>query len=141
MTRSGGRFLSGVWNAPHWCNPKFTSLAKSYDSTVDESSRRKIATSMASIMQDDTPSILSSFLDNSRSFSKKVHGADANFGNIGLLNNGMANIGFGNTGSVNLGIGNISPHFAIDPNNPMMGNYGLFNNGLQNFGIANTGMK
>jgi peptide/nickel transport system substrate-binding protein len=68
----------GVWNSAHWKDPQFDKLAVQYDATLDQASRTKIATQMATIMQDQTPVIIAYWIDSLRATSKKVGGVEAN---------------------------------------------------------------
>jgi peptide/nickel transport system substrate-binding protein len=64
---------TGVWNSSHWKNPQFDKLSLQYDATVDQASRSKIATQMATIQQDETPVIIAFWIDQLRAVSTKVH--------------------------------------------------------------------
>lgn len=68
----------GVWNSSHWSNAEFDSLALQYDAVLDETSRKKIATQMATIEQDETPCIISYWIDALRATTNKVGGVQAN---------------------------------------------------------------
>jgi peptide/nickel transport system substrate-binding protein len=64
----------GVWNSSHFKNAAFDSAAASYDSTLDEASRRGFAKTAATILNDETPSIISYWISVNRAMSTKVNG-------------------------------------------------------------------
>lgn len=68
----------GVWNSAKWCNKEFDRLAKDLDASLDESTRRGIAEKMATIMQDETPSIIAYWINALRATGKKVRGVESN---------------------------------------------------------------
>ena len=68
----------GTYNSSHWKDPQFDRLALQYDATRDEASRTKIATQMATIMQEQTPVIIAYWIDVLRATTKKVGGVEAN---------------------------------------------------------------
>jgi peptide/nickel transport system substrate-binding protein len=68
----------GIWNSSHWKNSQFDTLAKQYDATLDEAQRRDIGVQMATIQTDETPIILSYWIEVLRATSAKVGGVVAN---------------------------------------------------------------
>jgi peptide/nickel transport system substrate-binding protein len=68
----------GVWNSSRWSNAEFDQLAKDYDATLDEASRRDIGVQMATIQTDETPVILAYWIEVMRAASAKVQGVEAN---------------------------------------------------------------
>jgi peptide/nickel transport system substrate-binding protein len=68
----------GVWNSSHWSNSEFDQLAKDYDATLDEAKRKDIGTQMATIQTDETPIILSYWIEALRATAKAVNGVEAN---------------------------------------------------------------
>ena len=68
----------GTYNSAHWKNPQFDKLALQCDAMVDQTSRGKIATQMATIMQEQTPIIVAYWINTLRATSKKVGGVEAN---------------------------------------------------------------
>jgi peptide/nickel transport system substrate-binding protein len=65
---------NGVWNSSHFKNAAFDAAAKSYDTTLDEAKRRQYATQAASILTDETPSIISYWISVNRAMKKNVNG-------------------------------------------------------------------
>jgi len=68
----------GVWNSSHWKDAQFDKLALQHDATLDQATRTKIATQMATIMQDQTPVIITYWIDSLRAATNKVGGVEAN---------------------------------------------------------------
>lgn len=66
-----------IWNSAHWCNKEFDRLAGEFQATLDEGSRQQIATQMATIMQDETPVIISYWLKRLRAVRSTVEGVEA----------------------------------------------------------------
>jgi peptide/nickel transport system substrate-binding protein len=64
---------SSVWNSAHWANAQFDKLFTQYSATVDEASRKQIATQMGALQQDETPVILGFWMDSLRATSSKIH--------------------------------------------------------------------
>jgi peptide/nickel transport system substrate-binding protein len=64
---------TSVWNSSHWADAQFDTLYKQYEATVDETSRRQIATQMGTIQQDETPIILAFWMDSLRATRTTVH--------------------------------------------------------------------
>ena len=69
---------NGVWNNTGWKNSEFDRLAKQYDATLDEASRRDIGTQMATIQTDETPCVIAYWIEALRAMNKKVMGVEAN---------------------------------------------------------------
>ena len=65
---------TATWNASHWSNPTFTKTFNSYESTADVATRKKLATKLSAIQQDETPIMLAFFISQLRSQKKTVHG-------------------------------------------------------------------
>jgi peptide/nickel transport system substrate-binding protein len=65
---------NGVWNSSHFKDPAFDAAAKSYDTTLDEAKRRQYATTAASILTDETPSIISYWISVNRAMKSTVMG-------------------------------------------------------------------
>jgi peptide/nickel transport system substrate-binding protein len=65
---------NGVWNSSHFKNAAFDAAAKSYDTTLDPAKRRQYATTAASILTDETPSIISYWISTNRAMKTSVNG-------------------------------------------------------------------
>jgi peptide/nickel transport system substrate-binding protein len=65
---------NGVWNSSHFKNAAFDAAAKSYDTTLDETKRRQYATQAASILTDETPTIISYWISTNRAMKTNVNG-------------------------------------------------------------------
>ena len=65
---------NGVWNSSHFKDPAFDAAAKGYDTTLDEAKRRQYAYTAASILTDETPSIISYWINVNRAMKKNVNG-------------------------------------------------------------------
>jgi peptide/nickel transport system substrate-binding protein len=65
---------NGVWNSSHFKDPAFDAAAKGYDTTLDEAKRRQYATTAASILTDETPSIISYWISVNRAMKTNVMG-------------------------------------------------------------------
>jgi peptide/nickel transport system substrate-binding protein len=68
----------GVWNSSRWKNAEFDELAKQYDATLDEASRRETGVKMATLQTDETPIILAYWIEVMRAATTKVQGVEAN---------------------------------------------------------------
>lgn len=68
----------GIWNSAHWCSDRYTQLGKTYEATVDESSRRKVAAKMATIQTTEVPAIVAFWEPRGLPALTKVHGVDEN---------------------------------------------------------------
>jgi peptide/nickel transport system substrate-binding protein len=68
----------GVWNSSRWKNAEFDELAKQYDATLDEASRRETGVKMATLQTDETPIILGYWIEVMRAATTKVQGVEAN---------------------------------------------------------------
>jgi peptide/nickel transport system substrate-binding protein len=53
---------SSLWDGAHWHSAAYDKLAAQYSATLDQTSRAKIATQMATTEQDETPHVLSFFI-------------------------------------------------------------------------------
>jgi peptide/nickel transport system substrate-binding protein len=69
---------TGVWNSAHFKNTQFDTLALQFDATLDNTARKGIATQMATIMLDETPTIIAYWINALRATTKKVQGVEAN---------------------------------------------------------------
>ena len=65
---------NGVWNSSHFKNAAFDAAAKSYDTTLDETKRRQYAEQAASILTDETPTIISYWISTNRAMKTNVNG-------------------------------------------------------------------
>ncbi|HZL05451.1 MAG TPA: hypothetical protein VFE45_08535, partial [Coriobacteriia bacterium] len=58
----------------HWNNAEFASLFNDYMSTVDEAKRLERATKLATIEQDETPTLQTLWITQLRAMKKNVYG-------------------------------------------------------------------
>jgi peptide/nickel transport system substrate-binding protein len=65
---------TGVWNSSHFKNPQFDTLAGQYDSTIDEAKRRDYAKQAATLLMDETPSIIAYWISVNRAMRQNVQG-------------------------------------------------------------------
>lgn len=63
-----------AWTSSHWNNAEFVSLYSEYMSTVDEAKRLELATKMATIEQDETPTLQTAWITELRAMKKNVYG-------------------------------------------------------------------
>lgn len=63
----------GAWNSSHWKNPQFDTALTQYNATLDESTRKRLATQMAAIEWDETPCIIAYWLNCTRGCRNNVH--------------------------------------------------------------------
>jgi peptide/nickel transport system substrate-binding protein len=67
----------GTWNAAHYKNPQYDTLAKQFIATADVSTQQQIAGQIEQMLLDDTPIIFAYFYDYLSATSSKVNGARA----------------------------------------------------------------
>lgn len=67
----------GPWNNLRWCDSQFDALLSQYEASLDESSRRALAMKLATIMQDETVSIVAYWIDVLRAMGSNVSGVTA----------------------------------------------------------------
>ena len=65
------------WNASHWKNPRFDTLAKQLDSTIDLSRRKAIARQIELLQTEQTPSIIPYFSKIARPVSSRFRNVQA----------------------------------------------------------------
>ena len=65
---------TSAWTSSHWDNQEFVGLFDQYMSTTDEQSRLALATKMATIEQNDTPTIQAFWITQLRAMRKNVYG-------------------------------------------------------------------
>jgi peptide/nickel transport system substrate-binding protein len=65
---------TGVWNSSHFKNPQFDTLAGEYDSTLDETKRRDFAKQAATLLMDETPTIIAYWISVNRAMRQNVQG-------------------------------------------------------------------
>ena len=63
-----------AWSSSHWNNTEFASLFSDYMSTPDEAKRLELATKMATIEQDETPTLQTAWITQLRAMKKNVYG-------------------------------------------------------------------
>jgi peptide/nickel transport system substrate-binding protein len=64
----------GIWNSAHWCNEEYDRLVGQFDGELDEGRRRELATRAATLQQEETPAIISYWVDGIRPTGENVHG-------------------------------------------------------------------
>jgi peptide/nickel transport system substrate-binding protein len=67
----------GSWNVPHLCNTQFDSLVTQFDAELDQAKRGDIANKIATLMNDETPAIISFFYKTTKAVRNRVQGQDA----------------------------------------------------------------
>jgi peptide/nickel transport system substrate-binding protein len=67
----------GTWNAAHYKNPQYDTLAKQFISTADPSTQQQIAGQIEQMLLDDTPIIFAYFYHYLSATTSKVSGARA----------------------------------------------------------------
>jgi peptide/nickel transport system substrate-binding protein len=65
-------YSNGVWNSAHFKNAEFDSLGAKFTSTLDETSRKQIASDMVTLSMDETPYIIPYFSPAERAMKKTV---------------------------------------------------------------------
>jgi peptide/nickel transport system substrate-binding protein len=70
---TSGLQTGGVWNAPHYSNPKFDSTLKSYIGAVALSDQRKYSKQLELILLNDTPTIFAWFSNVVAATTKNVN--------------------------------------------------------------------
>jgi peptide/nickel transport system substrate-binding protein len=73
QTISPAWLCSGVWNSAHWCNEPHDKLMAQLDSELDLQRRREIALEVATIQNEEVPTIVAYWLDGLRATSKRVN--------------------------------------------------------------------
>jgi peptide/nickel transport system substrate-binding protein len=74
-----------VWNSAHFCSSTLDDAIHKYDATLDKATRVELATQVAQIMQDETPTIIAFFQDFLQATTPQVEGiTPAPVGNIVL---------------------------------------------------------
>ena len=63
-----------VWSSSHWNNAEFSTLFNQYMSTVDEAKRLEFATKMATIEQNETPTLQAFWITQLRAMKKNLYG-------------------------------------------------------------------
>lgn len=63
-----------IWNAAHYSNSTFDTLAKQYEATSDTAKRQSVADQIAKIQWTDVPTVVAAFKKNGLYLSKKVNG-------------------------------------------------------------------
>jgi peptide/nickel transport system substrate-binding protein len=67
---------NGIWNSSHWKNTQFDKLVGQFDAEADEGTRKQIAVQAAKIQNDETPTLISFFLNGLRGVRKNVQGIE-----------------------------------------------------------------
>jgi peptide/nickel transport system substrate-binding protein len=62
----------GVWNSPHYSNPKLDGLIKQFNGTTNHSQRQSLANQIAAITHDDVPVIVAYWSGGQRPESTKI---------------------------------------------------------------------
>ena len=65
-------YSNGVWNSAHFKSAEFDSLGAKFTSTLDETSRKQIASDMVTLSMDETPYIIPYFSPAERGMKKTV---------------------------------------------------------------------
>jgi peptide/nickel transport system substrate-binding protein len=66
----------GIWNSSHWKNTQFDKLVSQFDAEADQGRRKQIAAQAAKIQNDETPTLISFFLNGLRGVRKTVQGIE-----------------------------------------------------------------
>jgi peptide/nickel transport system substrate-binding protein len=68
-------YRSGAdWNVPHWSNDEFDGLVEEFDAALDEGEQARLAGEIATLMNDETPAIISYFIKTTKAVSTRVKG-------------------------------------------------------------------
>jgi peptide/nickel transport system substrate-binding protein len=67
----------GVWNSAQFKNSAVDAATSGYEATIDEAKRRQYAETAASIINDETPYIISYWMSTNRAMKKNVQGVTA----------------------------------------------------------------
>jgi peptide/nickel transport system substrate-binding protein len=65
---------NGVWNSPHYKNPKLDTLIKEFNATLGHAKRQSLANQIAAISYDDVPVIVAYWDGGQRPMSTKIQG-------------------------------------------------------------------
>jgi len=68
---------TGVWNSAHWKDPQFDKLMTQLNSTLDETSRQKLALQAATVQHNAVPDIIAYWFVEVRITGNNVHGLTA----------------------------------------------------------------
>jgi peptide/nickel transport system substrate-binding protein len=72
-------FVSGApWNVSHWSDASFTGLVRKFEASTDEADRASLALQIATIQNDETPTIIAHWLQSLIAASTNVGGLSAN---------------------------------------------------------------
>jgi peptide/nickel transport system substrate-binding protein len=66
----------GIWNSSHWKNTQFDKLVSQFDAEGDEGRRKQIVAQIAKIQNDETPTLISFFINGLRGVRKSVQGIE-----------------------------------------------------------------
>jgi peptide/nickel transport system substrate-binding protein len=64
----------GIWNSAHWCNEEYDDLVRRFDGELDDQRRKELATRAAKLQQEETPSIISYWVDGIRPTGQNIQG-------------------------------------------------------------------
>lgn len=64
----------GVWNSPHYSNPKLDALIKKFNGTPNRAQRQSLANQIAAITHDDVPVVVAYWDGGQRPMSTKLQG-------------------------------------------------------------------
>jgi len=67
---------NGIWNSSHWKNTQFDKLVSQFDAEADEGRRKQIVAQIAKIQNDETPTLISFFINGLRGVRKNVRGIE-----------------------------------------------------------------
>jgi peptide/nickel transport system substrate-binding protein len=66
----------GIWNSSHWHNRQFDNLVAQFDAEPDLGRRKQLATQIAKLQNDETPTLISFFITGLRGVRKNVQGIE-----------------------------------------------------------------
>ena len=76
-------FRSGVdWNVPKWSNDRFDTLLDQFESEADATERERLANELATILQEEAPSVIAYFKDAFRPVNTRVRDLPGNMSNF-----------------------------------------------------------